>query len=476
MKPKISIFNSLQFKLIASFTVVIFISLLLAGSIYVVLLGDYAKQSEAARMQRAAVPLASAVRQMVHASYDKDLIAQYLNDEAQQINSRIILLNNIGEVAIDTDTKNSLEGQKIGQLAGNAVQAGELTTNNQGTFLFVNAPLKLTPGMGMLWQSPLNTLLILKPTSEVRNEALERLIPRLVMAGGVAFLVSILLASFLAQSMTGPVKKIIQASEEMARGRYDQTIPVESSDEIGQLAASFNKMAKRVAEADQMQRDFVANVSHDLKTPLTSIAGFSQALLDGTANNQEDLRRSAQIIHDETNRLIRLTQDLLDLARLESGQITIAREPVDITALASKTVTRFESKAKSRQVNLKLDLAPRLPKVKGDEDRLAQVLTNLLDNAIKFTTAGGAVLLEASSDAHSVKIEITDSGPGIPPEELDRIFERFYQVDKARASGEGGTGLGLAIAKEIVEAHGGQISASSEVDKGTTFTVLLPVY
>ncbi|MGA9349260.1 MAG: HAMP domain-containing sensor histidine kinase [Anaerolineae bacterium] len=296
--------------------------------------------------------------------------------------------------------------------------------------------------------------------------------------------ISIILALLIARSIAKPLRRMTAATEEIARGNYDQTLDITSSDEVGRLAASFNTMAREVKASRQAQRDFVANVSHELKTPLTSIQGFSQAILDGTADDELNRYRAVEIISGEANRMSRLVGELLDLARIESGQIEMIREPVDLAKILGVSVEKFAPRAAEGNIELELD-TPDLPPLTGDKDRLAQVFTNLLDNALKHTPSTGKVTIKAQEVkekprkreiiASMVEIAVTDTGPGIPPEDLEHIFERFYQVDKSRAGKDRGIGLGLTIAKQIVEAHGGKIIVESVVGLGTRFTITLPI-
>ncbi len=233
-------------------------------------------------------------------------------------------------------------------------------------------------------------------------------------------------------------------------------------------------MVERVRSTQQGQRDFVANVSHEMKTPLTSIQGFAQAILDGTASDSQAQQHAASVIHEESGRLTRLVDDLLDLARLDAGQVTFAHAEVDLNALVARVIDRLSLRAGEKSIQLENGVRG-LPAITGDGDRLAQVLTNLIDNAIKHTPVGGRVTIRGEGRGDQVRVHVEDSGPGIPPDELPRIFERFYQVDKARRGGEGrGSGLGLAISREIVQAHGGRLEAASAPGRGSRFTVTLP--
>jgi two-component system, OmpR family, sensor kinase len=232
---------------------------------------------------------------------------------------------------------------------------------------------------------------------------------------------------------------------------------------------------ERVQTSQQSQRDFIANVSHELKTPITSIQGFAQAILDGTVQTPELLKQSANVIYNEAGRMHRLVMDLLALSRLEAGTADLQYGTVDIGLVLENVVSKFQLQAKQLEINLMSDLKP-IPPFWGDGDRLAQVFTNLMDNALKFTPQGGQVHVNSGIEARNIVVKVADTGCGIPPKDLSRIFERFYQVDKSRKGGSGrGIGLGLAIVKQIVLAHKGKIKIESEQGNGTTFSVILPI-
>jgi signal transduction histidine kinase len=249
-------------------------------------------------------------------------------------------------------------------------------------------------------------------------------------------------------------------------------------DEAHRLAQSFNTMTRAVEVSQRSQRDFVANVSHELKTPLTSIQGFAQAILDGTASDEPAIHRAASVIQGEAERLSRIVGRLLDLTRLESGEVSMTWSAVDLAKLARSSADRFALLAGQKGVHLALDLPDSVPII-GDGDRLTEVLTNLVDNALNHTEPGGRIGL-AVSDANddSVTVSVTDTGRGIPAEDLPRIFERFYQVDKSRSrqtsAGRPGVGLGLAIVSEIVRAHNGRVNVESVLGVGSRFAVTLP--
>jgi signal transduction histidine kinase len=303
----------------------------------------------------------------------------------------------------------------------------------------------------------------------------ENLLPPLVRAGAVALVLSVLLALLVSRSVAAPLRRVTSAAEAIARGESGTRAPVSGPAEVQALARSFNAMADQVQATQQSQRDFVANVSHELKTPLTSIQGFSQALLDGTASTPEAAARAARVVHEEAARMRRMVDELLILARFDAGEMVMARGPVELAPLLRGCAEKLTPQAQAAHVALELDVPEPLI-VAGDADRLAQVFANLLDNGVAHTPAGGQVAVAARrvDQERAVEVTVTDTGPGIPAEALPRIFERFYQVDKARRRSRG-AGLGLAIIKEIVEAHGGTVTVESVVGLGSKFTVRLPV-
>lgn len=295
-------------------------------------------------------------------------------------------------------------------------------------------------------------------------------------AGILAFVISIFLAFWMARSVVQPLHLMAGTAHAVAQGDYDQHLSLQGPREVQSLAQSLNTMSSKVKQSQQMQKDFVANVSHDLKTPLTSIQGWSMALLDGTAVDPDIQQQAATVIYDESERMARMVGDLLDIARLDAGQVTLKQQPVELAQLLNDVVRNLTARAQEQGVTLSAELTQVEP-IRGDDDRLMQIFTNLADNALTHTPAGGRVTLALwPKGAQQIQVQIKDTGHGIPAEALPRIFERFYQVDQARTRNEGsGSGLGLAIVKQLVETHGGTIEVESQLGVGTTFTIVLPV-
>jgi signal transduction histidine kinase len=385
-----------------------------------------------------------------------------------RFNVRAMVVGPRGEMLADS---RPADGFNIEQVFSNLPQGqdplrGEYRDGTNINWLWVGSIL-----------NPERTLILSVPRPRflsLREHADDVLKP-ILQAGAIGLLLSIVAAWLVSRWIATPLQRMSKAALAVAEGDYRQTMELDGPQEVQDLANSFNAMVQKVMTSQEVQRDFLANVSHELKTPLTSIQGFAQAMLDGAAADGEVRDQAARVIFEESDRLRRLVEDLLDLARIDAGQIEFKREPVDLQALLKSVVDRLIIPARKQDVILE-NRVDDLPPMIGDGDRLAQVFTNLVDNAIKHTPSERKVIVHADSAQGWISIHVDDSGAGIPNEDLSRIFERFYQVDKARRGGKGrGVGLGLAISRQIVDAHGGRIVAQSAIGKGSRFTVQLPI-
>ncbi len=304
---------------------------------------------------------------------------------------------------------------------------------------------------------------------------------------------ALILGSVFFFQITAPIRDLTTAAEAIAKGNLECRVRARTGDEIGQLAAHFNLMAETLARSAMLRRQMAVDIAHEIRTPLSLIQGNLEAILDGFYDLSMDNIAS---VHEETLVLKKLIDDLHSLALAEAEQLRLEKQDVDVSELITHTVGRFRSKSVERGVCLIAELPSDLPKIQGDSQRLSQVLVNLLSNAFRHTTKGAKVVVSARSTSAKdvrafgkeqdvvgkaekkprfVHISVSDSGKGIPPEDLPYVFERFYRADRSRARSSGGTGLGLAITRQIVEAHGGRIRADSRIGVGSTFSFILPV-
>ncbi|OIJ15902.1 PAS domain-containing sensor histidine kinase [Anaerobacillus arseniciselenatis] len=427
---------------------------------------------------------------------------------------------------------------------------------------------------------------------EVIEEATLQTKNIIYLAAGIAIILTTIFAFFLSTRITAPLRKMRQASLEVAKGNFDTKMPILTRDEIGSLAMAFNRMGRvlntnltalnqekeqlsrilssmadgvitldrkgsiavtnppaeqfiqawhfeqstnnnentddlpkaikklfqqvvaleeeqmvevdvqgrawvvlmtplyddnfvRGAVAvlrdmteerlhDKLRKDFIANVSHELRTPISMLQGYSEAIIDDIAGSEEEKKELAKIIYDESLRMGRLVNELLDLARMEAGHIQLNIEPINIREFSRRVLRKFQGVAKDHNIQLRAEIAEVDHQIMVDSDRIEQVLTNLIDNAMRHTSVEGSVTLVVSPLREGIKIDVRDTGSGIPEEDLPFVFERFYKADKARTRGRAGTGLGLAIVKNIVEAHNGHVSVHSKLGEGTTFSFFLP--
>lgn len=293
-----------------------------------------------------------------------------------------------------------------------------------------------------------------------------------LLTGTVASFAALAMARLLARGMTQPLREMANAATRMQTGDYSVRVETKSRDEVGRLAVAFNQMSSELEHLEQSRRDLVANVSHELKTPITAIRAHLENLLDGVEQPDPE---TLQVMLSQSERLGRLVEQLLDLSKLESGEVPLQTEVVPLPSLVAQVISEIGVARPDRSVTVGADLPRDLPPVTADRERVHQVLFNLVDNAMRFTPDGGAVTVSADRHNGSVQIHVADTGTGIAPEHLPRLFERFYRVDPSRSREDGGTGIGLAIARSVVEAHGGHIEARSEVGHGSVFTFDLPV-
>jgi two-component system, OmpR family, sensor kinase len=314
-----------------------------------------------------------------------------------------------------------------------------------------------------------------RPRFSIVNLFTDDFLPLIIYSGLIALLLSLAVAFLFVRWIADPLQKVILAARTMPSADA-KPVEVRGPHEVQELTRAFNSMIARTRASQKSQRDFVANVSHELKTPLTSVQGFAQAILDGTADTEEARQQAAQVIYNEAGRMHRMALDLLDLARLDAGTADITMSHVNLPALLNAVSEKFTPQSQKAGVEIKVESASNLSTLTADGDRLSQVFTNLVDNALRFTPSGGVIVLRASAVKEGILVSVSDTGAGISDEAQAHIFDRFYQADPSRGGGaKHGSGLGLAIVKEIIQAHGGRIGVRSRLGEGTTFEIFLPL-
>jgi len=336
------------------------------------------------------------------------------------------------------------------------------------------SPQELAAGIPIIIEGQMVGIVVTSPEIYIRNpqEAiyLRRIYQALGWGTAGATLAALLLGLVLVHPLTRPLRELIKATQAVARGELGQQVPIRSKDELGQLAASFNQMSADLAKATRLRRQMTADIAHDLRTPLTVLAGYLESLRDGVLQLSPSM---LEAMSDEAQHLRHLVEDLRTLSLADSYALPLQRQPTSPYILLERIAAKYTHAATQRQIQLSVQADKSLPELQLDPERMAQVLGNLVNNALRYTQAGGTISLSARRKGQATFLEVEDNGTGIAPAHLPHIFDRFYRADETRHQEGGESGLGLAIAKSIVEAHGGSITVASKLGQGTRFTIEL---
>jgi two-component system, OmpR family, sensor histidine kinase BaeS len=307
--------------------------------------------------------------------------------------------------------------------------------------------------------------------SQRELEFIERTNRTLLYGALIGAVIALFLGVFLSRTITRPIRELTKATHAVSEGDLTQRVAIRTNDELGELAQAFNKMSTELSRSVNARKQMTADIAHELRTPLSLILGHAEAVHDGVLPPSKE---NFEIIREEATRLEHLVDDLRTLSLADAGELSINLQTIEPGRLLQEVASLYQYQAQKKNIALELEVASPLPALEIDPGRMTQVLTNILDNATRHTPEGGRILLSAKQISEMVELAIQDSGPGLPKEETERIFERFYRADASRRRDDGGSGLGLAIAKSIVLAHNGQLSAESEPGKGLKITISLP--
>lgn len=467
--------SSLQGKLIAMSILIVFVVVALAGAVFVTARRGDQRRRELDHVSANATAIQGEflLRQLRGDSADS--LAAFVDGAAADYDVRALIIDLDGAVLADSATE--LEGSRIaleGSIVSRVAVAGGVAPyvtikpaeGSPGSDLVLVAPPQIgpaRPAFGLVGLRPLRYSLVLAVSEDTLAGAWLELLPELGLAAAIAVPVAILLAVLIARYITRPLEQLTAASLQMASGSFNVDVPSGREDEIGRLAQAFSTMAERVGQAQSQMRALVANVSHDMKTPLTSILGFSQALRDETESEAET-RRMAAIIHEEAERLNARLNDLLYLAELESGQVVLHEDQVDVAEMLANTAARLAPDVARRNVVLMVEPGEHAP-VWTDVQKLERAIENLLDNARKFTPDEGRIAVRAGTTSAGAWIEIANTADGLEADELPRLFDRFYRRERGQATDgrrqrQAGSGLGLPIARDLAQLLRGTLDAS----------------
>ncbi|MCL6611728.1 MAG: cell wall metabolism sensor histidine kinase WalK [Peptococcaceae bacterium] len=467
-------FRSIFQRLLFTYAVIILLAITLLAALITYFLNLYLFHQKQQQLFAAGRRAEELVQEYVQKKIDQDDLTLALNSLGQVTDSRIRLHVSkklselkshgdqvqeiLGETGIAEDIRPILEG-------GTVTRKRQFSSQLNTYVVFVGMPVYINGtvcGVVLLF-SPLDQ--INKALFEVYKIIWGTAAASLVLAAAVVFITS--------RRISRPIEDIQKSAAAIAEGEFTEDVVPSGKDEIAQLAGTFNYMKNRLKQVEEMRKNLIANVSHELRTPLTSVRGFIQGILEGVigpADREKYLRRA----YEETGRLSRLVDDLLQLARIQSGSLKLNKEMVDVGELIGEIIEEVSLLARQKRIALSAEAAGEGITALADRDRLKQIILNLLHNAVNYTGDGGRVRVRAGAENGKCTVTVQDDGPGIPEDQLELIFEKFHRVEESRSRQAAGTGLGLSIARELVELHGGAISARSEVGRGTEITFSLP--
>ncbi len=443
--------HSLRFRLVAAFTMVILVTI---GTVFFFI--NQATQDEIRRFGEQ-VDRMRAGRMEIELSHyysqygDWQGIQPFMEQWGNLYGQRIILTDASGTVVADS------EGELLGEL---------YDPDSPGRSL---SPPRQAGAIGTLYISPESSLDMDFSSLQILFKAIGLFF---IWGGLIAVAVALIMTFFLSRRILAPVKALTSAARRLGRGDFSQRLQVRDRSELGELAKTFNSMAGDLERAEQLRQNMVADVAHELRTPLSNIKGYLEALRDGVIEPDTDTVLS---LDEEATLLSRLVDDLQELSLAEAGELKLVCQTEDITELLKQTVAGMQAQTTAKKLSVSIDLPDKLPQVNIDSQRISQVLRNLLENAAVHTASGDAITVTVKQKDNYLEVAVTDTGEGIPAQDLPNIFERFYRVDKSRARATGGTGLGLTIAKRLIEAHGGKIEVQSEPGKGSRFSFTIPI-
>lgn len=460
-----------------SYALLILISFSLAGVIFCFQINKYSLNEKQEQLEITANDAADMTGTLLsNYSALNDVAYQlYIRQQAKSKNSSIVVTQLSGNIILYANPSGFAAGP-LGKINEKIV----MQTLNKNYYSDMGTMAGLFADMNYIIGTPCKdaagtpvALVFVGTSAGAVAGLLQEVMQTFLMVLSVALFGTLVMSYFIAGKMTRPLKTMALASKRFARGDFSIRVPEDNRcDEIDELAISFNNMANSLEQLEDLSRNFVANVSHELKTPMTSIGGFVDGMLDGTIP-EEKRDQYLSIISDEVKRLSRLIMRMLDAAKIQAGELVLNPAPFDISEMASRIVLSFEKPINDKKIEVDIDFEDRLI-VCGDRDHVFQVVYNLVDNAVKFTEEGGCLTLRAKKEGNRSLFTIKNTGSSIPEEDLPHVFDRFYKVDRSRSRDKTGAGLGLYIVKTIVNLHGGDISVRSNGGE-TEFSFTLPL-
>lgn len=467
--------KSLFAKLLTSFLLIAVLAVSTISVSLYLLVENYLYKAKEHELVLKSRQVAVIVTNELKANHNPQPTIQLLQWPDSVVDTHIMVLDSLGRIIANSDTTYPIGGLASNNILEAATGKPVVTQDqNQVPVLSVGTPIKSG-------EKVIGAVVMYSPILGI-NSTIDQM-QKLIFSGAIiAIAFASVTAVLLSNAISQPVREMSAHALQLAAGKFEHRVQEDGQDEVGQLAKTLNYMASELEKQKEEQlfheekrREFVANVSHELRSPLTSINGYVEALLDGKAKDTSSVNKYLQVIYKEGKRMDRLINELLILSGLQAGKVELELEALYLRPLIAQVVQQMEPLISENNLRVSMKIREDGP-VLVDSDKIKQVLLNLLSNAIKFTTQGGSIEISSKSHDHGVLVSVADNGMGIPAEELNLVWDRFHKVDKARTPvTTGGTGLGLAISKELIIQHNGYVQAESEYQRGSIFSFWLPI-
>ena len=451
--------RSLRGRLGVAIGVTAVVSVFLTGIVAIGLLRRYAESQARNDLAKIAQAIASEGADAVGTTVSLPIIKRVLSingDEAAVVTRNGFAVGASADIARGINIQPLLAGQQI---------SGTARTGS-GNVVYVGVPISVARRPNVVG------VLLTRPVAAARG-VLGPLVFRIALSALIALVVAMIVAAFLAKRMTRPLHDVSEAAARLSKGDLSQRVPIAEDEELASLGIAFNEMASALSESQRREREFLASVSHELRTPITAIRGYAEAIEDGAVKDAAGRAEAVGVIRSEAGRLERMVQDVMDLARVGSAQFHLDLGAVDLAETLRDAVAAHQNEASEAGVTLTADVPDALT-VESDAHRIRQVVSNLVQNALRVTKAGGSIRVAGRADGSAAVINVSDTGPGIDAADLPHVFERSYLWRASKGSRPVGTGLGLAIVREIVTALGGRVTVESVAGQGSTFHIVLP--
>ena len=463
-------------RLVLGFVAVVLVMLVVSGAVFVSVFGSYKDDLDRSELRTAANAVSIDIARSLARVDRRDELPQIIREHAERAGLIVLLLDRDGRVIEGFEPLDEWRGVKLDLESSMISQQWSPDGWFDSKIRIADRwrPVVAQPiaDVSLLRRGRVQPGVILAVTfgDQYAGAELGELLGRLLISGLIGLVAAVVLALILTRSLVGPLRALTGVVSGFGPGAYGARAAESGPTQVRDLARAFNAMAGRVSTNERAMRNLIADVSHELRTPLTSIRGFAEALQDGTVSDPERQARSLEVIQQETGRMLRMVEQLLDLSRLEAGESRLQLTTVNPSELLEHVVSVFAPRAESQGLALRIAVATDAPEIEADYDRLLQVLSNVLDNALRHTSQGEITLTAQALD-DGLELQVSDTGEGIAAEDLPNLFDRFSQPQSRSGPG---AGLGLAISREIVRAHGGEIRAESPPGEGATITIRLP--